>query len=408
MTARTLLLGGGSPTASARAVALLAAGLSLLGLLIVASLGDGAMAHDGEPYERARRQAAYVVAGAVAALIARGVDYRVLARMAHGILAVTWIALGLLLVLPVKEQLGAKRWFEIPGVGHVQPSEIAKVALVIWCGAYAARRGPRIREFWRGGLPGLAVVGVTAALVLLEKDLGTTLLLCVIGCVSLIVGGARIGHLAPPIAVGAPALIIMMSKKFEYIRDRLDIYRQGFQERNGLGQVDQAVLALGSGGWFGRGFGDARAHLGWVPKSYNDFILAAIGEQLGFVGTAATLVAFVLLFLHGTRIAAGARDRFGFTLAFGAAFVIALQAAVNVAVAAAVVPPKGINLPFVSYGGSSMILLGVCVGLMCSVARVTAAEEAADAAAAEGAADDDATAEPSRAGADSTLIGAAA
>jgi cell division protein FtsW len=380
-TARALLLGAGAPASSARAVALLAAGLSLLGLLVIGSLGDGALASDGAPYERARRQAAYVAAGAVAALIARSLDYRLLARAAHGILALTWAALILLLVLPVKEQLGAKRWFEIPGVGHVQPSEIAKVALVIWCGAYAASRGAKIREFWRGGLPGLLAVAATAVLVLLEKDLGTTLLLCVIGCVSLIVSGARIGHLAPPIAVGAPALIIYMSRKFDYVKDRLDIFRQGFQEKGGLGQVDQALTALGSGGWFGRGFGDARAHLGWVPKSYNDFILAAIGEQLGFVGTVATLVAFVLFFLHGTRIAAAAPDRFGFTLAFGCAFVVALQAAVNVAVAAAVVPPKGINLPFVSYGGSSMILLGVCVGLLCSVARVTD-EEAARAEAA--------------------------
>lgn len=377
MRARALLLGEGDAATSFRFVAVLAAGLGLFGVLMIASLGDGAMGSGGEPYALARRQAAYLGAGFLAAVAVRAFDYRRLAGLAHGILGVVWILLALLLVLPVREQLGAKRWFEIPGVGHVQPSEIAKIALVVWCGAYAAKRGPRIREFARGSGPGLLVVGATAGLVLMERDLGTTLLLIVIGCTSLVVSGARIGHLAPPIALGAPALVIAMSRKFDYIRERLDIYRQGFQEQGGLGQVDQAVLALGSGGWFGRGFGDARAHLGWVPKSHNDFILSAIGEQLGFVGTAAVLVAFVLYFLHGTRVAAAAKDRFGFTLAFGSAFVVALQAAVNVAVAAAVVPPKGINLPFVSYGGSSMILLGASVGLIGSVARVTALEEAA-------------------------------
>jgi cell division protein FtsW len=374
VTARALLIGSGTAAQSARALALIASALSLFGLLIVASVGDAATG-SGEPYGYAKKQAVFMVLGLAAALGARAVDYRVLAKAAHGIMGVVWALLVLLLLMPVREQMGAKRWFELPGLGHFQPSEAAKVGLVIWCGAYAAARGPQIRLFWKGALPGLAVVAATAGLVLAQRDLGTTLLLGVVGAVSLVVSGARIGHLAPPIMFGAPVLIIAMSNKFDYIRARLDIYKQGYQSETGRGQVDQALLALGSGGWFGRGFGDSRAHLGFVPQIHNDFVLAAVGEQLGFVGAAGVVVLTLLFFLHGTRVAAAAKDRFGFTLAYGLSFLVALQAAVNLAVATHLVPPKGINLPFVSYGGSSIILLGGCVGLVCSVARVTEREE---------------------------------
>lgn len=377
MSARALLIGEGTTTASARYLVLIASALSLFGLLIIASVGDAA-AGGGEPYGYAKKQAVYIVAGVACALIVRAFDYRFFARHANLLMAVTWGLLILLLLMPVRSQMGAKRWFELPGLGHFQPSEAAKVALVVWCGAYAAKRGPRIREFLYGSLPALVVVAGTAGLVMLQKDLGTTLLLGVVGATCLVISGARLGHLWPPVVLGVPALIITMSSKFGYIKDRLDIFKRGYQSEGALGQVDQALLALGSGGWFGRGFGDSRAHLGFVPQVHNDFIMAAVGEQLGFAGASAVVVLLLLFFLHGTRIAAAARDRFGFTLAYGCSFLVVLQAAVNVAVATSLVPPKGINLPFISAGGSSMILLGGLVGLICSVSRVTAAEEAAE------------------------------
>ena len=382
MSARALLIGEGTTTASARYLVLIATALSLFGLLIIASVSDAA-AGGGAPYGYAKKQAAYIAVAVVCALVVRAFDYRFFARHANLLMAVVWGLLILLLLMPVRSQMGAKRWFELPGLGHFQPSEAAKVALVVWCGAYAAKRGARIREFLGGSLPALVVIGGTAGLVMMQKDLGTTLLLGVVGATCLVVSGARLGHLWPPVVLGVPALIITMSSKFEYIKDRLDIFRRGYQSEGALGQVDQALLALGSGGWFGRGFGDSRAHLGFVPQVHNDFIMAAVGEQLGFAGAAGVVILLLLFFLHGTRIAAAARDRFGFTLAYGCSFLVVLQAAVNVAVATSLVPPKGINLPFVSAGGSSMILLGGCVGLICSVSRVTAAEDAAEAAEAE-------------------------
>jgi cell division protein FtsW len=374
MSAATILIGRGTPQSSARVVAVLAAGLSLFGLLLVASIGDGALG--GEPFAYAKRQAVYLALGALCAILARAFDYRLLARRSKEILGGVWLLCGLLLVLPVKEQMGARRWFEVPGLGHFQPSEAAKVALVIWCGAYASARGVAIREFRRGALPGLVVVAITAGLVLLQKDLGTTLLLGVIGTTALVLGGARIGHVLPVVVAAAPALVIAMSRKFDYVKARLDVFRAAPSESGSLGQVDQALIALGSGGWFGRGLGDGRAHLGYVPQIHNDFILAAAGEQTGFVGAAAIATALLLFFLHGTRVAASSKDRFGFTLAYGCSFLVALQGAVNVAVAVKLVPPKGINLPFVSYGGSSMLFLGTCVGLIASVARRAALDAA--------------------------------
>ncbi len=361
-----ILLGDGSAVASARMITVLAALLAMLGLVMIVSTSTGPETPAAEPYKYFKRQL-YALAGCVAlAVFFSRLDYRTLAKKCYWGLAVLWVLLIAVLFMP--KQLGAHRWLPMPGLGQLQPSEFAKVGVIVWASAFAQNRGEALRRFWGGFVPGMIILGVTCGLVVVEPDNGTAMFLAVLGGTVLLVNGMRLSHMLPFVAVGLPAAVICMSNLHSYVEDRLRSFQGSFEDK--IGQVKQALIAIGSGGLFGVGIGSGRAQLGHVSKIYNDFVLAAVGQQLGFVGTATVAAAFVLIFLHGLRLAARARDQLGFSLAFGASFMIVLQAAVNIAVATDTVPPKGINLPFVSYGGSSLLCLGVCLGILNSVARV--------------------------------------
>jgi cell division protein FtsW len=360
-----LLLPRGSARASARAVTLIAAALAVLGLVMLLTVSTGPETPANDPYRFVRRQLASLAGAAVLAVVFSRIDYRALARHAWWILGVFWALLVVALAMP--QQLGAHRWIPVGELGQIQPSEFAKLALILWTAGFAARRGERLSTFWGGFAPGMGIVGLTAGLVIVEPDNGTALFLAAVGGTVLLVNGLRMKHLLPFILAGIPAAFICMSSLHKYVDERFKSFQGGFDDK--IGQIQQALIAIGSGGVFGLGLGCGRAQLGHVPKIYNDFMLAAIGQQLGFAGSALVVVAFVFLFLHGLRIASHASDQVGFSIAFGVSFMIALQAAINVAVATDTVPPKGINLPFLSCGGSSLLGLGIGLGLLHSVAR---------------------------------------
>jgi cell division protein FtsW len=289
----------------------------------------------------------------------------VLARKSWWILGALWALLVVCLLMP--KQLGAHRWIPMSEAGQLQPSEFTKLALILWTASFAERSGADLGTFKRGFVPGIGVVALTSALVIIEPDNGTALFLAAVGGAVLVVNGLKLRHLLPFVLAGVPAALVFMSNLHKYVDGRLKSFQGGFEDK--IGQIQQALIAIGSGGLFGLGLGEGRAQLGHVSKIYNDFMLAAVGQQFGFVGTAAVVALFALLFLHGLRIAAHAPDRIGFGIAFGVSFMIALQAAINIAVATDTVPPKGINLPFLSYGGSSVLCLGAALGLLHSVAR---------------------------------------
>jgi cell division protein FtsW len=370
-----LLLPRGSARASARVVTLIAAALAVLGLVMLLAVSNGFETPASDPYQFVRRQMLSLLAAAGLAVVFARLDYRVLARHSWWILAAVWALLVVVLAMP--EKLGAHRWIPVVGLGHVQPSEFAKLALILWTANFAARRKERLATFWGGFVPGIGIVALTAGLVIVEPDNGTALFLAALGGTVLLVNGLRLKHLMPLVLAGIPAALIGMSSLHRYVDERLKSFNGGFDEK--IGQIQQALIAIGSGGVFGLGLGCGRAQLGHVPKIYNDFILAAIGQQLGFAGAALVVIAFVLLFLHGLRIASHASDSTGFSIAFGVAFMIALQAAINVAVATDTAPPKGINLPFLSCGGSSLLGLGIALGLLHSVARRAGQPEGAPA-----------------------------
>jgi cell division protein FtsW len=360
-----LLLPRGSARASARAVTLIAAALSVLGLVMIMSVSTGPETPASDPYRFVRRQAGSLIAAGALAVAFSMIDYRVLAKRSWWILGTLWVLLCVALLMP--EQLGARRWIPIGDLGQLQPSEFTKLAVIIWAAAFADRRGDGLRKFLTGFVPGIGVIALTSALVLVEPDNGTALFLAAIGGSVLLANGLRLKHVLPFFLAGIPAVLMCMSTVHRYVDDRLRSFNGDFHEK--IGQIQQALIAIGSGGMFGLGLGCGRAQLGHVPKIYNDFMLAAIAQQLGFVGCAAVIAAFVLLFLHGLRIASYASDRVGFSIAFGVSLMIALQAAINIAVATDTAPPKGINLPFVSCGGSSILCLGAGLGLLHSVAR---------------------------------------
>jgi cell division protein FtsW len=294
----------------------------------------------------------------------------------------TWPLLGLSLLLLVlvvvphigKRINGASRWFSFHGVS-LQPSEFAKIALILalaWYGEHFQRRMPN----WKHGIiyPGL-FIGATVGLIGIEPDVGNALLLAAVSCVMLLIAGIRLKYFFPPVILG----IICVSAFIYHNPMRSErVYSWWHLEETkrdkGL-QVYQAQLALGAGNWTGLGLGNGRQKLGWVPEHHTDFILAIIGEELGLIATLLICAAFIAIVACGVYIANHARDTFSTLLAAGLTFLIGLQAMINIGVVTNALPNKGLPLPFISYGGSNLLAMLICVGLLLNVARHARAVE---------------------------------
>lgn len=336
--------------------------LGCLGLVMVYSSSAWLGSRTANSWEFfLHRQAMFFALGVAVMFAVSRVDYRILRRFSTHLMALA-VAL-LVLVLFISEDInGARRWIDL-GPVHMQPSEVAKIALVSFLAATLARRGEQIRKFKTGFLPPMIAACGTMALVLLEKDLGTTVLL---GCLSLIllyVAGTRASWVLAAIMVAAP-LAWSQIINVGYRRDRVESFLSGDDY-----QVEQGLIAIGSGGPFGLGLGNGRQKLGFLPENHTDFILATIGEELGVLGIFAIIGLFGLLVWRGLVIARQAEDRFGTYLALGLSALFGLQALINMAVVLSVMPAKGITLPFVSYGGSSLLVSMASIGVLLSISR---------------------------------------
>ncbi len=287
-----------------------------------------------------------------------------------------WVPLllsGTLLALVLHPEFGsringARRWFVVEGFSF-QPSEVAKLALIVFIAWYGDRYRRFIPEFWRGlVVPGL-VIGTILGLIFVEPDRGTTVLLAAVSVVMLMVAGARWRYVIPILVTGTTALVISLI--IDPIRsERLKAWLNPEAMKDGVGyQVWLSLLALGSGGIEGLGLGNGRQKLGFLPLKESDFIFAIIGEELGLVAGLAVIMAFVALIIAGVFIAAKARDNFGFLLGTGITFLLGLQAFINIGVVTNTLPNKGLALPFISYGGSSLLMMLVSVGVLMSIAR---------------------------------------
>lgn len=263
---------------------------------------------------------------------------------------------------------GARRWFDFRGV-RFQPSELGKIALIIALAWYGDRFQRRMNTFKWGIVFPVIIIGAVLGLIFVEPDRGTTILLAVVSGSILLLAGVQWKFIFPPVILAVVGLVVSIlhdPMRMKRIFSWLDLE----QNKAGVGyQAYQAMLALGSGGWHGLGLGNGRQKLGFVPEHHTDFIFSIIGEELGLVATLLVIAAFIVIALCGIYIALHARDIFGTLLATGITLLISLQAAINIGVVTSALPNKGLPLPFISYGGSNLLAMLTCVGILVSIAR---------------------------------------
>jgi len=348
-----------------RAAAGIALVLTSIGLLTIYSASTyWASARFDDPAHFLKKQALGVALGLVAFAVCARIPYRFWGERARLLYLGTVVLLLLVLVFGSRYN-GARRWLRFGGFG-IQPSEIAKLAVLVHAAAFLAAARNDIRDFRRGFLRGLAPIALLAALVVVEPDLGTAVLLAGLGVVVLVVGGLRLSHLSLA-AGGLVGLVAVMAAFFPYIRDRLGFFTGAPPPY----QVEQSLIALGSGGLVGKGVGAGTGKLFFLPEVAGDFIFPAFGEEAGFLGVLLVIGLFMAFAWCGYRIARGALDvePFAFFLAVGITCWIPFQALLNMAVVSNSMPPKGIALPFISFGSSALVTTLAGVGILVSIAR---------------------------------------
>jgi cell division protein FtsW len=316
-----------------------------------------------------KRELIWIALGAAACWFGMKLDYGVLRRAAPWLLgAAILLLVGVLFPHIGTMEGGARRWYEFGPISF-EPSEFAKVAIIIFLAKLLADREEGALDFNAIGFPALFWVGVCFVLVLREPDLGTATLFLLTAFVMLFAGGARLRHLAIGAAIAVPALLAFVWAS-PYRRARFTAFLHPGADPKGTGyHILQSLYGLGSGGLFGVGLGQSRQKFGYLPEQYTDFIYSVIGEELGFIGAAAVLVLFLLFAYRGLRIAMKAEDRFGFFLAVGITTAIAVQAFINIGVVTSTWPVTGVPLPFISYGGTSLVMSLFGVGLLASISR---------------------------------------
>ena len=325
----------------------------------------------GDAYAYLRPQLLFAAVGLAALWAASRVDYHIYHRLAWPLLGFSLVLLAVVLFMP--EYNGCKRWIVLPGLGTLQPSEIAKFSVVLVFSHVIALNQSRMDQFRVGVLPFAAILGVVAVLMLLEPHLSGTLLILAIGAVLMFVGGTglRWFGLAGAGALTALSLaLVLLPDLVPYAADRLSSWLDPFADPLGDGhQTIQSLYAIGSGGATGLGLGNSRQKHLYVPEPQNDFIFSILCEELGFVGAALVLLLFFLLLWRGLVIAVRAPDKFGALLAVGFVVQVCLQAVLNIAVVTNTIPNTGISLPFFSSGGTSLMMLLGEMGIVLSVSR---------------------------------------
>ncbi len=333
----------------------------------------------------AKRQAVFTAVGAVVMVIAMQIDYRILRHLSLLVMLATLLALAAVLIPGLGvEQNGAQRWIALGPLPPLQPSEFAKLAMLIYMAAWLASKGEVVKDFSLGVVPFVGMVGLVAALIMLEPDLGTTIMIAVITGTLFFVAGARIKHVAALAASGVLAAVVLIASG-DYRAQRILSFTQAESDPEGLGfHTLQLLVAFGSGGLTGLGLGVSRQKFFYVPGSHTDGALAIVGEELGFIGVTVVLVLFAVLLWRGLRIARRAPDRFGSLLVVGVLTWIAFQLVINVGGVTRSIPLTGIPLPFLSYGGSATLSLMAALGVLLSVSRYAAIEDPARATAQNG------------------------
>ena len=341
-------------------------GLVAFGLVMVYSASSArALLSADAPSYYLKRQAIYAVMGLVALVVLSRFDFHRLRHATQPLLAVTFVLLVAVLAIGTAVN-GARRWIPI-GFMNFQPSELAKLVLALWTAALLARR-PAPRTLGELAKPIGVVVGLACALILIEPDLGTAIAIAIMVSAILVVSGTRLRLLAS--AAGIATSVVLLAIWLEpYRRERIFSFLDPWHDPQGAGfQSVQSMIALGSGGFFGVGLGESVQKIYYLPEASTDMIFAIVGEELGLIGAMGVIAAFAVFAYAGFNIALHCRDPFGKRLAAGITALICGQAAVNVSAVMGIAPLTGIPLPFVSYGGSSLVVGLAAVGILLNIA----------------------------------------
>jgi cell division protein FtsW len=352
------------------AILFAALALVVVGLIFVYSSSFAvAIAHYDDVNYFVIRQAAAAVIGLVLMFSLMRFDYRYLRFVSPVFMIAAVLSLTAVLFIG-NDAYGARRWIGLGPLPPFQPSEFAKLALIIYIAAWLSSRGREVKSFALGFVPFVCLVGVVAGLILLEPDTGTATVLVMTTAALFFLAGASLTHIAALCAIGGVTGAMLVLVGGGYRIDRIFSFVSAEEDPTGLGfQVLQLLIALGSGGIEGLGLGVSRQKFFYIPGAHTDGVFAIIGEETGFIGAMVVIALFAYLVYRGFRVALNARDDFGSYLAMGVVCWIAFQALINLGGVTRSIPLTGIPLPFVSYGGSSLIMIMAGIGVLLSVSR---------------------------------------
>jgi len=316
-----------------------------------------------------RKQLFAMTAGLTALVVCSLVPAATYRRLAYPVLALTFVVLVLVLIPGIGvSRGGARRWLMLSGFAF-QPAEMAKLAVVLYLAHSMAKKEEMIRTFSVGVLPHLIVAGGFLGALLLEPDFGTALILTMLLYLMLFIGGARVHHLLATGLIALPVLIYVMLKA-EYRLRRLMTFMDPWREASSSGfQIIQSLIAFGSGQLWGRGLGESRQKLFYLPEAHTDFVFSVIGEELGLLGALVVLALFGVIIARGLRLTSRIEEPFDQYLAFGLTVLLGLQALIHMGVVMGLMPTKGLVLPFISYGGSAMVINLMEAGILLGLSR---------------------------------------
>lgn len=352
-------------------IATITMALICLGIIMIYSTsGIFALQGQGDSFYYLKRHICFLIFGMILACGIMAVDYRDLRKIAKPLMLAALVLLVLVLIPHIgKASYGARRWFKI-GFLNFQPTEFAKLALLVYAADFLARKPTDVKSFRRGFLPLMMVLGLTCALILKQPDLGSAFLIGSVVLTMYFIAGGQLKFFALLSLLIVPGFYFLVMK-VAYRWARIMTFLDPWQDRQGAGfQLTQSQIAFGSGGLFGVGLGHSIQKLFYLPAAHTDFILSIIGEEMGFAGAFGVILLFAVFIWQGARIAKRVQDPFGYYLSCGIVAIIGLQAVVNVGVTIGALPTKGLPLPFISYGGSALIINMVLVGLLLNISRI--------------------------------------
>lgn len=313
------------------------------------------------------RQVMWLTLGFGAMWVGANVNYRRLDRLTYPLLLLSLFMLATVLVVGASLN-GARRWF-IVGPLSFQPVEVAKLALIVYLAHSLSKKAERMKTFTIGLVPHLVVCAVMVAMLLKQPDLGSSIILGAMTLIVLFVAGTKLSYIMLAVLAALPIGYQMIVGTPWRMRRFLAFFNPEAYSQGVAYQVVQSRIAIGSGGLSGAGLGEGRQQLGYMPEGHSDFIMSSVGEELGFIGFLLVLTLFAVIVWRGVRAAIGARDAFGGYLAFGIIVMFALQAVINTGVVLGALPAKGLTLPLVSYGGSSLVMAMLFVGILLNIGR---------------------------------------